>query len=421
MAGAILCGLAVSCVSTGRSRGPNLQPALREYAARVPAMRAEIPAVVRSAEAAADRMLAHPDALLNVPYWEQIGFSEEMINRSGGLPHTYPTGAPGRRPPTPHDVVLLTVRSWEKDGPAIRKTLAASVTNGWTTILIASRAGRPEDLAVDFFIDNGAVSGNAEHGRINALANVTLGWMWCCEYVSAMTRRGRIPAVLISAALPEADAHNEPIQTAEGRHWVGPCDTPVPAGRLAELYLRRAEQLLVDLRSARTQEQVRRAADIVAGRMAAGGTVGVSGIGHVVIMELIEKDTQAPWKEFQTVGMVTTAFKQNLKPGDLLVWFGYLGINSRYDDYAKYILEVNPDVITSYAPDRTSYGSVSNLLAHIDQSWVLGDAEVPIPCPPGKMAPISGINGVLLFRMLDDEVAARLPAGVTLPGASRSR
>ena len=82
---------------------------------------------------------------------------------------------------------------------------------------------------------------------------------------------------------------------------------------------------------------------------------------------------------------------------------------------------MNPDIITTYAPCEQSYGTVSNVLAHIDQSWVLGDAEVPLPCPPGKMAPVSGINGVLLFRMLDDEVAKRLPATVTQPGASRSR
>ncbi len=47
-------------------------------------------------------------------------------------------------------------------------------------------------------------------------------------------------------------------------------------------------------------------------------------------------------------------------------------------------------------------------LAHIDQSWEIGDADVPLRGPSRKMAPISGLNAVLIQRMLDDEVATRL-------------
>ncbi|NQU09756.1 hypothetical protein HQ590_03125 [bacterium] len=401
--------LTVACQAPPPRLAQAPQPAWRSFDARVATMRSQIPAVTASAEAAATRLLAHPEALLNVPYWEQTGFSEEMINRSGGLPHTYPTGAPGRSPATPNDVVLLTVRSWETDGAAIGKALATARTNGWLTILIASRAGAPNDLPIDFFIDSGAPSGDADHGRINALANVTLGWMWCCEYVAAMTRHGRIPAVLVSAGLPEADAHNNPIQTPTGRHWTGPCPTAVPSGKLAEVYLQRVERLLGDVASPRIQRQLSGAADLVAERMAAGDTVGASGIGHLVIFELLEKDTQAPWKGFQTVNLLRTAIKENLKQGDLLFWVGYMGINSRYDDYAWHINEVGPDVITCFAPQQqTDYGAVSNVVAHIDMQWDWGDAEVPLPCPPGKMAPVSGVNAVLLYRMLDDEVAERL-------------
>jgi uncharacterized phosphosugar-binding protein len=372
-------------------------------------MRGQISAIVQSAQAGAERMMGHPDALLDVPYWEQAGFSEEMINRAGGLAHAYPTGAGGRKPATDHDIVLLSVRTWEKDGATIRKKIDESRTKGHMTILIASRAGRPDDLQVDYFIDNGAPSGSAEHGRINALVNVTLGWMWCCEYVSAMTRKGKIPGVLISVALPGSEEYDAKIQSPEGRHWIGNCGTPIPAGRLSHLYLERIERLIADLKSRHIQDQVRTAADVVAGRMKAGGTVGLSGVGHVTIFELLEKDMKAPWKKFQAVNLEKTAFKTNLKRGDLLVWIGYMGINSKYSDFAGYINEVGPDLITCYAPQPTeSYGTVSNVVAHIDQSWVIGDAEVPLPCPPGKMAPISGINGILLFRMLDDEVAARL-------------
>src|SRR2546425_1034683 len=111
--------LATSCITQSSSPRANVQPSLREYAARVPLMRQQIPAVVKSAQSSAERILAHPDALIDVPYWEQTGFSEEMINRAGGLALAYPAGAGGITAPTKYDVMLLAVRSWEKDGATI--------------------------------------------------------------------------------------------------------------------------------------------------------------------------------------------------------------------------------------------------------------------------------------------------------------
>lgn len=87
------------------------QPALRDYSARMRTFRAQIPAVVRSATHAAETMLTHPEALLNVPDYEQMGFRSELMNRSGGLAHVATGG--WRRTPTKHDVVLLSVRAWE--------------------------------------------------------------------------------------------------------------------------------------------------------------------------------------------------------------------------------------------------------------------------------------------------------------------
>ena len=222
-----------------------LQPALLDFQKRLPLIREQVPAIVESAQAFAEHIMGQPDSLLNVAWDHQEAFSEELINRAGGLSHAYPTEAPDRRQlATDHDVVLLSVRSWEKEGEAILKKIQECREEGWMVSLIASSAGKPEDLDVDYFIDNGAPSGAAEHGRINVLANVTVGWMWCCEYASAMTRKGKIPGILISVSYDDAGAHNRPIQRMEGRHWIGNCDTPVPAGKLARSYLKRVEKLV---------------------------------------------------------------------------------------------------------------------------------------------------------------------------------
>jgi len=396
-----------SCATAPRSEATYSQPALRDFAARVPTLRHEIATVTAAAQGSAERTMAHRDALLNVPYWEQVSFSEEMLNRAGGLAHAYPTGASGRNPPTSNDVVLLSVRSWEKEKDVVLRELAEFRANGWLTTVIASRAGCPAHLPADFFIDNGAPSGAAAQGRINVLANVTLGWMWCCEYVAAMTRKGKAPAVLLSVAMPGADEYDARIQTADGRHSIGDCDTAVPAGKLAGIYLDRIEELLADLSSRRRQRQLAQAAEVCAERMADGRTVGLSGVGHVILEE-VKMETKAPWKGFQAVGSARTAFKTNLKPGDLLVWIAYVGMNSKYDDYRKYIAEAKVDLVTSFAPDPVFAKGAPRARAHIDQCWRLPDAEVPIPYQPGSMAPVSGVNAGLIVRMLDDEVAARL-------------
>jgi|GEM_PF-429572 len=383
-----------------------VQPALREYNARMRTFQAQIPAVTRSAEQAAETMLAHPEALLNVPYDEQMGFAEELLNRAGGLAHVSPSGGWGRTP-TPNDVVLLSVRSWEGQSPLIRRRVKEYKAEGWTVTVIGSKVGRPRDLGADFFIDNGAPSGAAKHGRINVLANVTLGWMWCCEYAAAMSRKGRFPAILQSICMPGADEYDRSIQSAEGRRSTVECDTPINPGELSQLYLLRIGLLAKNLASERIQLQLGLAAEVIAGRLAKGGRVGMVGMGHVVLEE-VKVENKTPWVGFRAVGNSNVAIKAYLRPGDLLVWMSYNGMNSVYEDYAKSISDAKVDLISCYAPDPIWSKDPPPTLAHIDQNWKLPDAEVPIPVFPYYIAPVSGINVTLLLRMLDDETAERL-------------
>lgn len=386
-----------------------LQPSLSAFKARLPVARKQIPVLSRSADAAAARIMVHPSALINVPYASQAGFSEELIARAGGLSNAFPTEV---RPTeaTPHDVVLFSVRSWEKDGAKAVELLKEFRDKGWLTILFGSQTGRPQEISPDFFVDNGATSPGEDQAATNAIVNSLNSWMWCCEYLAAMTRRGKCPGVLKSISYDDADAINVPLQKRPGgAQWLGEGSTPVPAGKLAAIYLRRIEHLYRNLRSRQTQKQIHYAASLIAKRMAAGRKVAVSGTGHLFPFEM-RLNTRAPWQPFNAIFLAKTAFKENLKEGDLLYWVGYLGVNSKYEDYAGAIRETKTDVIVSVAPDKDPANNGPWALAHLDQSWTLGDAEVSIPCPPGRMAPISGINATILFRMLDDEVATRLAA-----------
>ncbi len=387
----------------GQARA-EIQPAMRAFEARLPVIRRQIDAISLSAMAAAENNLLHPTARINTPYQGEPSFAEELISRAGGLAIAYPTNS---QTATGHDFVLLSVRSWEKRALPIGKLVRAYQAQGWKVVLFASAADRPVDLAVDFFLDNGAPSGRAEHGRINTLANVTLGWMWCCEYAAAMSRRGTFPAVLYSITMPGSIAFNRPLQTSAGRVTVHACDQPIPAGQMATGYLKRVKTLLADLQTARIQAQIDQAAGLVARQMTTGRTVGLSGVGHMILYEF-DQDTRAPWKPFPAAGNAKTAFGTNLEPGELLVWIGYTGVGTVYEEFSKYIREAQLQLICSCNPDPEMSKDDPPLLAHIDQCWERPDAEVPIPIFPYKMGPVSAISAGLILRMLDDAVAAQI-------------
>ncbi len=403
----IIGTLALVCVidsaNTARA-GSKMQPPMAAFEARIRIIEREIGAIAVSATSAAENALVHHDARINTPYQGESGFAEELIYRAGSLAVTFPTD---EKTATPHDFVLLSVRSWEKQADKIRKLIRTYQANGWKIVLFGSAADKPVDLTVDYFLDNGAASGQAEHGRINILANVTLGWMWCCEYAGGMSRKGSFPAVLYRVTMPGAIEFNKPLQTDARRLTAFPCKKPIPAGVMATSYLKRVEKLVADLQTERIRAQIDQAARSVAMHMNAGRRVGLSGVGHMILYEF-NKDTRAPWKPFDAAGRVKTAFRQHLRPGELLVWIGYAGVSSVYEDFRKHIIEAELQLICSSNPDPQMSKNDPPFLAHIDQCWDRPDAEVPIPIFPHKMAPVSAISAGLIMRTLDDTVAARL-------------
>jgi hypothetical protein len=102
------------------------------------------------------------------------------------------------------------------------------------------------------------------------------------------------------------------------------------------------------------------------------------------------------------------AFREKLKEGDLLVWFGYVGVSTPYEDYLGAIREAQLSLVTSYVKDGNANNNAPEALAHIEQHWSPPDAEVPVTFPPGRLAPVSGLDQGLLYRLLEDAVDKRL-------------
>jgi hypothetical protein len=48
----------------------------------------------------------------------------------------------------------------------------------------------------------------------------------------------------------------------------------------------------------------------------------------------------------------------------------------------------------------------------LEQKWPMEASVVDVPCEPRKIAPVTGVYVMLMYRMLDERIAVRLGSGV---------
>jgi hypothetical protein len=378
------------------------------FADRVAISRPQLPYIAKAAEAAAQQAADYPNSLINAPYSGQDAFAEEMMNRAGGLanimPHIERSGQV-----TPDDVAVFAIRSWEESGTKMIPMMRDYKGRGWIVTLFASKAGAPDDLDVDWFIDNGASSGSADEGAVNVIANALNGWLWVCEYSAALTRHGRYPGILRSVLAEGHQKHNYKLQ-AGNRRFLGDTDQTIAAETLGQQYFERVDRLLADIVNDKSLAEIDAAAKVVADHINAGGTLKVATCLHILMSEIFTK-TKAPFQPFNAIWGGAQEFDDNLHDGDLLVYFAYVGMQTPYRQYGDYIAGTGTPVVTCYVTCDNPLWNKPVGLAHIEQHWHIPDAEIAVPFPPAFVAPVSGIDQALLFRMLDRAIAAKLTAG----------
>ena len=344
---------------------------LDEAEAAVARLGSAIPRMTASAEQAAERVWRNPYASIEVPRKPQWGFAEELWERAGGLAQM----ADGAFD-TPDNVILLS--------------------SG-----VEPPKGSGSKLVVSF-----PAAGTDD--RVNALTDIVYGWMWCCEYAAALTRRcGRFPAV--TKGLIAADSW-----IVNGCGWspynlprLLPCPERIPAGKLAREYHAKVNGLLRTMHGAATLAAVEKAAAAVRTALDGGHAVGVAGLGHPIIVECTN-ELKSRMKGICAFGNLPEAFSEALDPGDTLVWIAYDGLDSRWADYGRHIRAAGLDIVLSHAAWRPPPED-PRVKAFIPQFWSESDAEVTIPVPPYAMAPVSEISRCVILRMLDAEVAATHP------------
>ncbi|MHB9110479.1 MAG: hypothetical protein ACYDCO_25795 [Armatimonadota bacterium] len=363
--------------------------------ARLNVLEAQIPDIVESAKEAA-LATANPAWKVRFPSSCQPAFSDEFIARAGGLAN-WGTDKPGELPSP--DAIFYAARSWEEDAAEAKSVLPNYFEHGWQGVLIGSRAGMPAKLPYDVFLDNGAETGGAAESPVNFIANITLGWMWVVEFAAALTRQGVHPHVLQSVFVPGAVEFNKSLTPTDA---LPPCETAVPAGELAAAYLRRIAWLLDDMARPEIQQPIAAAARLIRAQLRKRGRVLTACLAHAVPGEM----GHAVKGPYINLGVPREAdIQEKARPGDLVLFMGYVGVDNEWYAHGAWLRAAEVKTITSYIDDPLNPDNrIPDALAHIPQSWAFGDAEVEIPFPPGKMAPMSVVNQLLIFRMLDDAV-----------------
>ncbi len=417
-------GFAQSVAVEDKKPSADTQEVLERYADRLPHLEKQIPAIVRAAEAAAERRLENRSARLIFggpkPHnW----FLREFLRRAGGLANSNYRIKRGLNF-NPGDIIILGAADWEEQGDVFRETIPEYKAKDCLVILFGPEENRPSDLPIDFLVDTGTGDDSEMTRHVNAISALTLGWMWCTEYAAALSRKGKNTGILQTKAYVEGGVHNDPLQTEEGMNWLGDTDKAVEAGKLSNAYMKRIEKLVSDLRSEALQTQLDNAADLIVERLESGKKVYISSAGHAVPHEMLRHDGQAPWSYVYRSDLPRDKFLESVEEGELLVWIGYMGhvgLKRRDTDVREVLRDKGVDMIVSEAalPPRDSKPEVdwpifpepldeSPVIATVEQHWSLPDAEVELPWSPGYMAPVSGINADLIYRMLDEEVVQRL-------------
>jgi hypothetical protein len=382
---------------------------LGEFTRRASCSRKQLPHIIDAASAAAKRSLANPDALITATYAKQASFAEEMMNRSGGLANCLDEWA-RQKQATPNDIFLFSVRAWETDGKKNISEIENAKKRGWLVVLFASEAGmlqEAEKLNIDYLIDNGARTGNEAEGAMNSIANSLNAWLWVSEYTAAMTRGGKHPGILKSILEDGHKEHNAQIQGMKLRHRQFDCKKPIATGSLASVYLKRVDKLIADLRSEKTQQQLDQSAGLIAAQLKSGGRVCATHATHLLTQEM-GRNTPFPVHEFNVIWRAKTAFPKNVKKDDIVLYFSFYGMNTPYEDYATPLRQTGAKFITCHLKDKNKSNNAPDATAHIDASWSLPDSEVPVPFAPGQMAPVSGLNQGLVYRLLLEKAAAQL-------------
>lgn len=393
---------------------------------------ASLPEIIRIAEVMTKRHLAGGAIGFVGGYYEGSGITAELEGRSGGL------------------VNIGFDRVWTKDRSAEQKANDMAIA-GWdngpwpndadlTKIKKLKEAGayiigfgprKAPELAervalCDAWLDTGLdVSGrivnvntkrtgnvqarNVMVGRGNLLVNMLNGWTLTAEFVSALTRQGKMPPMWKSYMYPDgrewADKYFQKMQFHNDFTIA-----PIPAGQLGKAYLGNMRTNISWFAGSQLPA-VQKAADLIVDELSEFRQTTVPTSSHAPPTYTGKYED----KLWATAFEINTAEEyQKRTPENVLVLrLGYTGVSS--EELALAAQKKQRVIWVSSHNPNEGRKVPANLANFIDMGWAYGDATTTIEGYPIKILPPSGIMQIVAYESINTEVLARVSQRLSAP------
>ena len=363
--------------------------------------------LVPAAEAAADGAIAGGRFYCT----GDTGFVQELFGRAGGLGFLVEWRGERLRP---NDVLLIGRLTPREETARNVNFLALVAGGGWnmpgTVVYISSSnfpvVGRTIPLIRKepwggrlHVLDTRAPLGDSwADVSLGQMSAVAIAHAFVGEMFAAASRKGKTLATLGSDAEPHGPEWDKSV---EGMNLNPKFPVPpIAAGRIAKDYLLTCRRQAAAFLDSGEAKNVRLAGDRLAATLKAGKDVFVVCAGHIHV------SGSAIPREFPRMTMYGRTWEwrnQVLRPGDILLYLGYLDFPRKPAMDAR---AAGAGVVTLSASD----GRTDDRAVHVRESWERWDSAVNVPDYPVRLLPTSGVLQTLSWYSLMSETLKSLRA-----------
>ncbi len=363
---------------------------------------ARLPEIASLAERVAERHLR--GGLIGFP-WIGSTLEQELFGRSGGLMHIgfdRCWKAERAAEQKANDVVIF---AWDDaPKPDDLKRMREYRDKGVFVLGFGAR-NSPQLAACDAWIDCGS-SSYAGAGKTEHFTNAVNGWLFIGEFVGALTRRGKMPAMWKSWGMTDGKDWSARYFTKAQFHddFAVP---PVAPGEVGRRYLERIRFMVARLRSTELGT-LRAMGERIAAELQAGRKTIVASSGHMV-MNYVGRFSDALWAEnhevHDNVESQMSDFEKKTPDGALVVRLDANGLHrSVHELFARKHQRVL--LLTAENP-RPEFAIPADSELRADLGFTFGDACVSLDGYPIPILPPSGVMQIAAYEAINAEVHAR--------------
>jgi hypothetical protein len=247
-------------------------------------------------------------------------------------------------------------------------------------------------------------------------------WTWTAEFVSACSRRGKMPVMFQSIMVPTGMARIKKYQlkkftTGQFQKFHEGKPQAVEAGKLGQQWIAMARKRLSAIHDTQ-MDKIHQAAQLaVQARQGGHQTVCIIN-GHGMVS--LPANPHDPGYFRKIGGAYAARFNPKAKPadklelheGDFVLGIGYDSVfndeaNHHFADYVRQQKASAAWIAVAYKPEQVVLGPGE---IRIDPQWELGDADVAFPGYDIQILPTSGVLVGSVYLMIEAEMHQTLGA-----------